>query len=379
MRILIIGAGVSGLFIAYELLKRGLREVLVLDAKAPGYGASLRNIGCFRSSFTSREHVLLMKESIAKWLEIKRDWGVFIEQRGYLWIARREDTLDVFRELAKFHNSHGVPTRVIGVDELSSREPYINTSIVKGALFDPTAGKMSVIEVFTELYIRVKKMGGIIIPHTPVERLVSSGGVVKSALTPRGEYTADVFVVAAAEGSRKILESIGVNAPIEPSPRHPLVTEPYAEVIKSGLVIDWDTPGSPHITQTQHGSIILARDIKDEPWMPLNSQRHDAFEKIIKPLSELYPFLRNVNVNRYWMGYYDMTPDHHPIYGPVKPFENLYIAAGFSGHGLMMAPITGVLIADWILHGRPRINVAENLVLERFETGRLVKEIAVVG
>jgi sarcosine oxidase subunit beta len=79
------------------------------------------------------------------------------------------------------------------------------------------------------------------------------------------------------------------------------------------------------------------------------------------------------------MGYYDMTPDHHPIYGPVKPFENLYIAAGFSGHGLMMAPITGVLIADWILHGRPRISVAENLVLERFETGRLVKEIAVVG
>jgi len=379
LRILIIGAGVSGLFIAYELLKRGLREVLVLDAKTPGYGASLRNIGCFRSSFTSREHVLLMKESIAKWLEIKRDWGVFIEQRGYLWIARREDTLDVFRELAKFHNSHGVPTRVIGVDELSSREPYINTSIVKGALFDPTAGKMSVIEVFTELYIRVKKMGGIIISHTPVERLVSSGGIVKSALTPRGEYTADVFVVAAAEGSRKILESIGVNAPIEPSPRHPLVTEPYAEVIKSGLVIDWDTPGSPHITQTQHGSIILARDIKDEPWMPLNSQRHDAFEKIIKPLSELYPFLRNVNVNRYWMGYYDMTPDHHPIYGPVKPFENLYIAAGFSGHGLMMAPITGVLIADWILHGRPRISVAENLVLERFETGRLVKEIAVVG
>jgi len=379
LRILIIGAGVSGLFIAYELLKRGLREIFVLDAKTPGYGASLRNIGCFRSSFTSREHVLLMKESIAKWLEIKRDWGVFIEQRGYLWIARREDTLDVFRELAKFHNSHGVPTRVIGVDELSSREPYINTSIVKGALFDPTAGKMSVIEVFTELYIRVKKMGGIIIPHTPVEKLVSSGGVVKSAITPRGEYTADVFVVAAAEGSRKILESIGVNVPIEPIPRHPLVTEPYAEVIKSGLVIDWDTPGSPHITQTQHGSIILARDIKDEPWTPLNSQRHDAFEKIIKPLSELYPFLRNVNVNRYWMGYYDMTPDHHPIYGLIKPFENLYIAAGFSGHGLMMAPVTGVLIADWILHGRPRISIAENLVLERFETDRLVKEIAVVG
>jgi sarcosine oxidase subunit beta len=79
------------------------------------------------------------------------------------------------------------------------------------------------------------------------------------------------------------------------------------------------------------------------------------------------------------MGYYDMTPDHHPIYGPLPPYENLFIAAGFSGHGMMMGPVTGKLIASWILDGRPYIEVANNLTVERFKTGRLVKELAVIG
>jgi sarcosine oxidase subunit beta len=379
LKVLVIGAGVSGLFIALELLKRGVRDVIVVDAKYPGSGASLRNIGCFRSSFTSPEHVVLMRESISRWLDIRREWGVYIEQRGYIWVARREETLGAFRKLVEFHNSYGVPTRVIDVDELRAREPYMNTKVVVGALYDPTAGKMDVLEVFTQLYLRVKKAGGKIMPYTPVTSLKTSGGRVTSAVTPRGEISADVFIVAAAEGSKKVLKSLGVDLPIEAIPRHPIVTEPYEEVVRAGLVIDWDTPGSPHITQTLHGSIILARDVKDEPWAPLTSQRLDAFVKILKPLSELYPALKYVNISRYWMGYYDMTPDHHPIYGPVYPYENLFIAAGFSGHGLMMAPITGELVADWVLEGKPKIKLAENLTIDRFERGRLVKELAIVG
>jgi sarcosine oxidase subunit beta len=379
LKVLVIGAGVSGLFIALELLKRGVRDVIVVDAKYPGYGASLRNIGCFRSSFTSPEHVVLMRESISRWLDIKREWGVYIEQRGYIWIARREETLEAFKRLVEFHNSYGVPTRVIDVDELRAKEPHMNTKVVVGALYDPTAGKMDVLEVFTQLYLRVKKAGGKIVPYTPVTSFTTSGERITSVVTPRGEISADVFIVAAAEGSKKVLESLGVHLPIEAIPRHPIVTEPYEEIIKAGLVIDWDTPGSPHITQTLHGSIILARDIKDKPWISLTSQRLDAFVKILKPLSELYPALKYVNISRYWMGYYDMTPDHHPIYGPVYPYENLFIAAGFSGHGLMMAPITGELVADWVLEGKPKIKLAESLTIDRFEKGRLVKELAIVG
>ncbi|MEM0199387.1 MAG: FAD-binding oxidoreductase, partial [Desulfurococcaceae archaeon] len=60
-------------------------------------------------------------------------------------------------------------------------------------------------------------------------------------------------------------------------------------------------------------------------------------------------------------------------------YENLYIAAGFSGHGMMMGPVTGVLIADWVLNGKPSVDVALNLTVERFKTGKLIKETAIIG
>lgn len=123
---------------------------------------------------------------------------------------------------------------------------------------------------------------------------------MRSIETSRGSLDSDVFVVVAAEGSKEIFSSIGINLPVEPVPKHPIVTEPYAKSLKQALIIDWDTPGSPHITQTEHGSFILARDIADSPWLPLNSHRYEVFHLIIKPLYELLPFLSFVNIERYW-------------------------------------------------------------------------------
>lgn len=379
MRVLVVGAGISGLFIAYELTKRGIRQVTVVDASYPGSGATLRNLGCFRSSFTSPEHVVLMKESISEWLKLRDELGIKLEQRGYLWVARKPETVEVFRRLVGFHHDYGVPTKIMDVDEIRELEPGINYRIVAGAMFDPTAGRMPILENFVKLYLKVKNLGVRILPYTRVLKLGGDGGRVTKAVTSRGELEADVLVVAAGGDSRKILKTVGVEVPIVDVPRHPLVTEPYLEAIKSALIIDWDTPGSPHITQNEHGSFILARDLEDTPEASIYSQRADAFSHIAKPLVELLPFLAKINVVRYWMGYYDMTPDHHPIYGPLPPYENLYIAAGFSGHGMMMGPVTGKLIASWILDGRPYIEIANNLTAERFKIGRLVKELAVIG
>jgi Glycine/D-amino acid oxidases (deaminating) len=62
LKVVVIGGGISGVFIAYELLNRGVRDITIVDSSYPGCGATLRNMGCFRSSFTSVEHVVLMKK-----------------------------------------------------------------------------------------------------------------------------------------------------------------------------------------------------------------------------------------------------------------------------------------------------------------------------
>ena len=380
MRVVIIGGGISGLFTAYELCKRGVRDIVIVEEKYLGFGGSTRNIGCFRSSFTSPEHVILMKKSTELWLNYVSELNLQLKQSGYLWIARKPETLEVFKKLVVFHNEYGVPTRLLDPDSAQHIQPGLNKDIIEGALFDPTAGRMPVLENIVKLYLKLKSLGVVFHFYTSVAKLNTSNYRVKSAITNNSEIEGDVFVIAAGgRGTRKILESVNVKFPVVDETRHPVITEPYVEIIKPALIIDWDTPGAPYVTQTEHGGLIFARNISDINEAPLTSHRIDAIRVTIKPLIELIPVLRHVNILRYWIGYYETTPDHHPVYGPVHPYENLYVAAGFSGHGLMMGPVTGLLIADWILNGKPSIPIAENLTIERFRTGKLVREIAIVG
>jgi sarcosine oxidase subunit beta len=73
-----------------------------------------------------------------------------------------------------------------------------------------------------------------------------------------------------------------------------------------------------------------------------------------------------------------MTPDRHPIIGPVTGSTGLYLACGFSGHGFQHAPIVGKLLAEMIVEGEARTVDVSGLSLERFERGDLVREAHVV-
>jgi len=85
-----------------------------------------------------------------------------------------------------------------------------------------------------------------------------------------------------------------------------------------------------------------------------------------------------VNPKRAWAGLYEMTPDHHPILGPVPGVGGFFLANGFSGHGVMHAPATGKIVSDLILTGTTTLIHATLLDLERFAEGRMIEETAVL-
>ncbi len=381
-RILIVGGGISGLSIAYSLVKRGVNDIVIVEKSYLGSGSTGRCASGIRASFTSREHVVLMKHSIELWKKYAEGelgkHGLYYNQGGYIWLASREETAKIMERLVKLHNSLGVPTRIIGLDELKKLVPPIETKGVVSVLFDPTGGKSSPFSTIFAFYNLLRKKGIRIYLHTSVEEILHDDKRVYGAITSKGEIRAETIVVAAGASTRKLLEPLGVKVPLKNLPRHAMLTEAYREAFKP-LVIDWDTPGVPYIVQMKSGSFLIARNIDEGPELSLYSQRIDFMPKAVKPLVRFFPWLRNTRIMRYWMGYYITTPDHHPIYGSVKGYENLYIATGFSGHGYMMAPVTGEVIAEWILNGRPSIDAAKRLVLERFEKGALIKELAVVG
>jgi len=122
----------------------------------------------------------------------------------------------------------------------------------------------------------------------------------------------------------------------------------------------------------------MGTEMEEEPDTPLIN-RIDFIPRIAKVWLRYLPWFSEVRVLRYWTGYYVMSPDRHPIYGPIDEVEGLYVAAGFSGHGFIMGPITGKVIAEWIVDGEPSISQAEKLSFRRIRGGKFIQELAVFG
>jgi sarcosine oxidase subunit beta len=373
-RTLIIGAGVTGLFTAKQLLEKGFSDILVVDKDYPGSGGSFRCATGIRASFTSREHVKIMLRAIELWPKVSAELGVKYSRDGYLWLLTRESDVEYFSEVVKFQNSLGVPTRVLTPEEAGALVPGLNVSLVKAAVYDPLAGKASCFDSVVNT-LRHLLSRGVRVEWGVEARRIRRSRSSFAVETSRGELEAEIVLVAAGCGSRRLLETIGVELPIRNLPKHALVTEAFKPVFKP-LVIDWAT--SSYIVQLFNGNFYIGADIPEE-YDVKPAHKLEFLRKATGVWTRLLPWLGEVYVLRYWTGYYDMTPDHHPVLGPVEGFEGLYVAAGFSGHGFMMAPAVAEALAEYISGGKPGLPEFERLRPERFARGELIKEIAVFG
>ncbi len=143
------------------------------------------------------------------------------------------------------------------------------------------------------------------------------------------------------------------------------------------MVIDMTT--GFHFRPEGAGFLMAWNDPDEKPGFKTNFD--PAFvEKILTRAVDRVPCFERVPVNpkRAWAGLYEVTPDHHAVLGPAPGAPGFFLANGFSGHGVMHSPATGKIVADLILKGSTDVVDAAVLSVERFRTGRLLEETAVL-
>jgi sarcosine oxidase subunit beta len=143
------------------------------------------------------------------------------------------------------------------------------------------------------------------------------------------------------------------------------------------MVVDMST--GFHYRPEGRGLLLAWNDPSETPGF--RTEFDPAFvEKILTRGVDRLPCLEHAEVNprRGWAGLYEVSPDHHAILGPVSAVPGLFLANGFSGHGVMHSPATGRILADLILEGRTDVIDAGMLSLDRFAAGRLLEETAVL-
>jgi len=372
--VVIIGGGISGLSIAYNLAKLGLDDIVVVEKKYLGGGSTGKCGTGIRQQFTTKEHIMLMKESVKLWEKLDEELGhdVGYRQTGYLWLIRDEEELSVFKENVNIQNKYGVPSRIISVEDALEIVPYLNPEVFIAAAFCHKDGKASPFKTVNAYYEAGRRLRVEYYTYTEVKGIVVENGRIHKVITSKGDIETNKVVNAAGAGARKIGEMVGIDMPVENYRHHIMVTEPFQEFVKPMVI-----RGKLYFTQTERGGIIGGIDMPEKPDQPLRA-RLDFLEVFAANLVKVMPILKNVNILRQWAGYYVMTKDNHPILGETEKLEGFYIAAGFSGHGFMMGPIVGKLIAELIVYGKPSVPI-DALKLERFERGELIYERAVIG
>ena len=371
--VVIIGGGITGLSTAYYLAKEGLRNIVVIEKSYLGSGSTGRCGTGIRQQFTTREHIILMRESVKLWKEWENNLpkSVHFRQGGYLWLLK-ENEIDTYKEYVRLQNILGVDSRIIDKDDIKLIVPDINTEGIAGASWCPSDGNAYPFDTIDALRIALKQFGVSIRQFEEVKDVKVKSGIIQQVITDKEKFNTHFVVDAAGFGARKIARMVGIDLPLKLY-RHQIAVSEPVKVFLEPMVVK----GELYFTQTYRGRIIGGTDLNEQPTESLSST-DEFLPQFVKEILSVLPTISSLNVMRQWAGFYVVTPDHHPILGGTG-LPGFVLGVGFSGHGFMLGPVVGKLLATYIMHGTMYLPEANNLGLERFGSGRLIQEKAVIG
>lgn len=376
--VVIIGAGCIGAAIAYQLGTRGVRDVVVLEReKFSGAGSTGKCAGGIRQQFSSEINVRISELSVRHYERFETEMGsdpVFF-QVGYLFLLSDEPRWAAFQEQAAMQRGLGLPVQTLTPDAAGAIVPELDLSGVLGATFCRTDGLGNPHEITQAYERRARELGARFKFGVEATGLLLEGRRVVGVQTSEGDIVTPLVVNAAGAWAAAVARWAGIELPVLPYRRHCFVTKPMSWVHERlPMVVDMKSGVYMH---RESGGLLLGLADRDESPGFDTSTNWEFLEKVVEPAMERVPALAEAEIAHGWAGLYETTPDHNAVLGFPEGCEGLLLANGFSGHGFMQAPGIGQLMTEWIVDGRPSIDLSA-LRLERFRDARAVVESNVI-
>jgi sarcosine oxidase subunit beta len=373
----IVGGGIMGLALAYNLCKRGQRDVVVLEGGYLCNGASGRNGGGIRAQWNTQTNIRLAKRGMQLFEGFARELGlnVWFRRGGYLFLARDAETAARLERSADFHALHGLRTQLMTADGARDLVPDLDTRHIAAAAFNPDDGVIFPWPLVWGYARGVQKLGGQVHTFTRVLSIDVDGGRVRAVQTDRGPLACDVLVNAAGAWSPQIAALAGVVLPNVPQ-RHEICSSEPQKPFLGPLVSVLDE--GIYFSQSLRGELVGGMgDPSDPPGLNQTSSLR-FLARYSQGLLRCLPRLGALKVVRQWAGCYDVTPDNSPVLGETPGLSGFLQMSGFVGHGFMMAPAVAELMAQWMAGGE-RDEIFDRFSLSRFAEGRLEREDFIIG
>jgi sarcosine oxidase subunit beta len=350
--VVIVGGGVMGASLAYHLACRGQRDVLLLErGRVFGQGATGKCAGGVRHQFGSEINVRLSIESIAMLERFPQELEqpIGLNQCGYLFVLTRPADVAAFEANVALQRRLGVATEWLSAADVALRVPLIRADDVLGGTFYGRDGLCDPSSVVGGYVAGARRAGATLLTDVDVTGAAVRGSRVAEVQTSRGTVACDVLVNAAGPQAAVVGGMLGLDLPIWPLRRQMLVTGPLPSVPADfPFVIDF--AAGLYFHREGPGLLTGQSNPLEQPGFD-ESVDLDWEQQHLTRAVQRMPLLEQAGLAHLWAGLYEMTPDAHPLIGPLSPLTNAYILAGFSGHGFMHGPIAGKLLAELILDG----------------------------
>jgi sarcosine oxidase subunit beta len=384
-QVVVIGAGIMGLSIAYHLARLGVTDVTVVDKSYLCGGASGRNGGGIRAQWSSEQNVRLMQESIRMCQDFASEFkiNVWLRQGGYLFLARSEEKRRALEDSCKLQRECGLSTRMLTPREAQKIVPELSTDGLVAATFNPDDGVVFPWPFVWGFAQAARKLGVEVATFTEVVGIDRKGQAIEGVRVRRANspdspihtIKTNKVVNACGAWSPEIASMVGVELPNKPHRHEICSTEPLKPWLKPLVA---DLANGLYFSQSTRGEIVGGIGQHRVP-DGLNHDSSFAFLGLYaRALTTTCPVLGKVKVLRQWSGCYDLTPDANPIVGGVDEVEHFYQASGFMGHGFMMAPVFGKMMAEHLTKGT-HTAMFDRWNLRRFKEGKLLSETMIIG
>jgi glycine/D-amino acid oxidase-like deaminating enzyme len=374
--VVVIGAGVNGASIAFQLARRGAGRVVLLERRHFGAGATGKSGALVRAHYPNRPETQLTLES----LKVFKNWGEAVghgdpgfEANGFLRVAPIEAEKELRASVAA-HQELGVETTIVSADELREIEPLMRTDDLACAVFEPGSGFADPVATLYGFVEAAAELGVSVHTETEATRIVTAGEEITAVETNRGAIATERVVLAGGAWANSLLAPLGIDLGLVPRRvqvavfRWPPEVDPkrrHRTVIDS-INHSWFRP------EGTAGTLIGVEfeDIGVDPDGYREAIDEEYIDLARQALAIRFPVFANATMRGSWSGIVMQSPDSHPIIGKAPGVPGLWLMVGDSGTSFKTAPAVGVCLAEWITTGSSQLVDLSPFRASRFAEGQ---------
>ncbi len=369
--IVIIGGGVAGTSLAWQLGRLGKRDIVLLEREKLTSGTSWHAAGLImqlRSTHSATE-IARMNALVYPTLAAETGQETGYAQRGTLAIARLDARVTELKRYATIAKTFGIEANLLSAAEAKALYPGLAEGLVRQALFIPQDGQLNPVDTVMAFAAGARRAGTRIFEDSLVQTVTRRPGGGYLVATPQGEIACETLVLACGLWTRDLAARLGAVVPLNPCEHFYAVTGPM-DIATPGLPVLRDTDGYVYVKEDAGKLLVGAFEPRAKPLsvraLPVQTsfielpEDWDHFSLPYLKACESVPALESAGISHFMNGPESFTPDANFIIGEIPGRPRCFVSAGYNSEGFEVAPGASQALAEWIVEGEPTMDLIDH-------------------